>query len=380
MPINKMKDKNGKLIKKDGKQKYRVRVNYVDDSGQKQRIERIVYGLDEAKQLERELLYSVKQKEVSKKISLSDLYQEYITAKKHEVRESSLTKSIQVLTRHVLPYFPKVKLDKLTIPLLQKWKQKIEDLGLSLTMRKNIYKEFRAMMNYAVKMEYIPNNILLKVGNFKAPLEAHKEMSFYTPEEFKLYIATAKYFAEKQDSMQSWNYYVFFYIAFFTGMRKGEIHALTWEDIKDNEIHITKSLTQKLKGEDKITPPKNKSSIRTIQIPNKLQKVLHQHFERCQNISGFSPKMFVCGGTTPLRDTSIDNANRRFAEVAGVKHIRIHDFRHSHASLLANNGINIQEIARRLGHSDIKTTLQTYSHLYPKESERAVTVLENIDI
>ena len=70
--------------------------------------------------------------------------------------------------------------------------------------------------------------------------------------------------------------------------------------------------------------------------------------------------------------------NARFAAAAGVKVIRIHDFRHSHASLLANEGINIQEIARRLGHSDIKMTWNTYSHLYPREEERAIKILDNI--
>lgn len=67
-----------------------------------------------------------------------------------------------------------------------------------------------------------------------------------------------------------------------------------------------------------------------------------------------------------------------FSEIAGLKHIRIHDFRHSHASLLANEGINIQEIARRLGHSDVSMTWNTYSHLYPREEERAIQILDKI--
>ena len=79
-----------------------------------------------------------------------------------------------------------------------------------------------------------------------------------------------------------------------------------------------------------------------------------------------------------MRDTSIENHNKRFAQLAGVKKIRIHDFRHSHVSLLANNGINIQEIARRLGHSKIEMTWNTYSHLYPKEEEKAVEILNKI--
>lgn len=65
--------------------------------------------------------------------------------------------------------------------------------------------------------------------------------------------------------------------------------------------------------------------------------------------------------------------------MAGLKKIRIHDFRHSHASFLANNGINIQEIARKLGHSKVDITWNTYSHLYPKEEERAITVLNSIE-
>ena len=66
------------------------------------------------------------------------------------------------------------------------------------------------------------------------------------------------------------------------------------------------------------------------------------------------------------------------AAAAGLPHIRIHDFRHTHATLLANEGINIQEIARRLGHSNVEQTWNTYSHLYPREEERAVAILDSL--
>ena len=382
MPINKMKDKNGKLIKKDGKQKYRVRINYVDIYGENKQIERKVYGLDEAKQIEQELLYSVKKETPAQKLSVSELFKEYINAKKSEIRETTLKKKCEITEHHVLPYLEKCKLDKLNAKVLQQWKQEIDNVGnLSIGMKKKIYGEFRAMLNFAVMMEYIPKNPLLKVGNFKAPLETHKEMLFYTPEEFGKYITVAKEKAtECTDNIQLWNYYVFFYIAFFTGMRKGEIYALTWNDIQKDGIHITKSLSQKLQGEDRITPPKNKSSIRIIQVPEPLKQVLDEHYERCKSLENFTKDYLICGGLTALRDTTVDKMNRKFADLSGVKRIRIHDFRHSHASLLANNGINIQEIARRLGHSDVHTTLQTYSHLYPKESERALKILNSIEI
>ena len=86
----------------------------------------------------------------------------------------------------------------------------------------------------------------------------------------------------------------------------------------------------------------------------------------------------ICGFDEALRDGTIWNRNKEYAEIAGVKMIRIHDFRHSHATLLANEGINIQEVARRLGHSKIEMTWNTYSHLYPREEERAIEILNKI--
>ena len=109
-------------------------------------------------------------------------------------------------------------------------------------------------------------------------------------------------------------------------------------------------------------------------------KILEEHKERQKQATGglFSEDLRVCGCERTLRDTSIENKNKAFQTAADLPHIRIHDFRYSHASLLANEGINIQEIARRLGHSNIEMTLSTYAHLYPREKERAISVLNKI--
>lgn len=383
MPIYKMADKNGKNIKKDGLQKYRVRINYTDSFGKQHQIDRVAFGAEAAKQLEAQLTHQTKTEQPAQRISVSLLFNEYLTAKKHEVRESTIEKSRTVISQHIIPTLADVKLDKLSIPVLENWKRSIEDKGLSIRMRKNIYSEFRAMLNYAVKMEYISRNPLLKVGNFKAPLELHEEMLFYTPEEFQKFITAAREYCEKAENngaLYDWNYYVFFCIAFYMGMRKGEIYALQWTDIKGTNMSITKSISQKLKGGDRVTPPKNRSSIRTIEIPLPLMAVLEEHKQRCMQIDGFSDDYYICGGKRSIRDTTVQNMNEKFATTAGVKRIRIHDFRHSHASLLANEGINIQEVARRLGHTNVEITLKTYSHLYPREAERAIGILNGIKL
>lgn len=87
----------------------------------------------------------------------------------------------------------------------------------------------------------------------------------------------------------------------------------------------------------------------------------------------------ICGGANPVRDSLVAKTNENIAKAAEIKKIRIHDFRHTHASLLANEGINIQEIARRLGHSDTSMKWNTYSHLYSREEEQAVEILNKIE-
>ncbi len=371
MPIYKMDGK------RDGKQKYRVRINYTDILGKPKQIDRVAYGNDEAKQLERELAFSVKEQKPAQKLTVRALFEEYKAAKIHEIRQSTFSCSVQLVSAHVLSYLGEVRLDKLTPPVLQKWKNEINSDDFTFGTKKAIFKKFHAVLNFAVKMGYLSANPLDKVGNFQAPLEPPKKMDFYTVDEFRQYIKCAKEYCETAEPYV-WNFYVFMCIAFFTGMRKGEIYALTWNDLQDGEISVTKSLTQKLKGGDVITPPKNASSVRNISIPKTLQNVLDCHKDRLSGIGVYSPDGYICGGARPIRDSAVRDFNNDIAQLAKLKRIRLHDFRHSNASLLIQEGINIQEVARRLGHSDTSTTLKTYAHLYPSEQDRATKILDGI--
>lgn len=382
MPVYKMKGS------KNGKQKYRVRINCIDNFGKNRQIDRVAYGLSEAKELERILEAELKEKAPTARMTVQQLYDEYIKAIAPEIRETTFDKNKRVLKAYVLDLVGDTSLDKLTAPVLQQWKNKIEEHvvkssngkehGLKLRTKQNIFSTFRALLNWGVKMDYLPQNILTKVGNFKSSNFVKEEMQYYTAEEFKTFAKAAREEAEKSGIIVDWDFYVFFCIAFYTGLRKGEIHALKWTDIKGEYLSVTRSISQKLKGYDRETPPKNKSSIRTLQIPKPLIDILNNHKERYKQSRNFTEDFRICGGTRSLRDTSIENANIKFAKLAGLKKIRIHDFRHSHVSLLANEGINIQEIARRLGHANIEMTWNTYSHLYPREEERAIEILNKI--
>jgi len=371
MPIYKMEGSRNK------KQKYRVCVNFKDRSGNYKQIQRIAYGLTEAKLLEQSLSAEVQENMPDSNITIKELFQEYMENKKHEVRETSWKNAEALLLNNVIPFVGDVKLNKLDLKILQKWKNIILEKDTKIITKQNAYHGFRSLLNYAVKMDYIYQNPLVKLGNFKEVYfeSSQDKIHYYTPEQFKEFIAVAQKHCK---TLIDYGYYVFFNIAYFTGMRKGEINALKWSDIEGNIIHVRRSIAQKLKSKDVETPPKNKTSYRDIQIPKNLVTILQEHKLRQQQNENFTEDFRVCGGIACLRDTSLSNRNNQYANEAGLPHIRIHDFRHSHASLLANEGINIQEIARRLGHSKIEITWNTYAHLYPREEERAISILEKI--
>jgi integrase len=150
---------------------------------------------------------------------------------------------------------------------------------------------------------------------------------------------------------------------------------LKWSDINGEYLSVKRSLTQRLNGGLGVeTTPKTASSVRILQIPLPLIKILEAQKERQQLQHNFTDDFRI---TNNIKNGSIDRRNKNYSSWAGVKTIRIHDFRHSHASVLANQKINIQEVSRRLGHSRIEMTWNTYCHLYPKEEEKAISILNN---
>ncbi|MCL2003987.1 MAG: site-specific integrase [Oscillospiraceae bacterium] len=378
MPIYKA---NGK---KDGLQKYNVRVNYISDSGQAKQLTRTAYGLEAAKELERRLASGVKDgsENTAKKMTVQQLFDEYEAAKQYEIRETTHDKNRRNYALYVKPTLAGIRIDRVTVALLQEWKRSIEQKGLHLNTKRHAYGIVRAILNYAVRMEYIPNSPLPKVGNFKEALSVKPGMSIYTAQEFMEFINAAKEQAtereKKHRDLSEWDYYVFFNIAFYCGLRKGEIHALKWSDLNGAYLSVKRSISQKLKGEDRETPPKNKSSIRTLQMPLPLIQILKEHRARQERLAHFTEDYRICGGERCLRDSTIETRNKQYAALSDLDSIRIHDFRHSHVSVLANSGILIQEVARRLGHSRVEMTWNTYSHLYPREEEKAVDVLNAI--
>ena len=182
------------------------------------------------------------------------------------------------------------------------------------------------------------------------------------------------------------SYYALFHLDLYTGVRRSELLGLKWGDVNFafgifGQISINRSLHQKKDGTYEFRPPKTAKGKRTIKLTPRSSQVLHEYYEQQKKLYAnltipFSDDCLVfCHPESgcPMRPNTVTRAWSEIAEKAGLKHIRLHDARHSHASVLIKQGVNIKVVQERLGHSSVQITLDTYSHVMPGMQEAAAT-------
>jgi integrase len=189
--------------------------------------------------------------------------------------------------------------------------------------------------------------------------------------------------------MQTWNtedvtrfldaargspYYVLFYTALFTGMRRSELLALRWQDVDFlfGQLSINRSLHQLRDRSFVFRQPKTARGKRTIALgPSAIRVLSEYHAKQSELHSQLGIPLseqdlvFAKYDGKPVSPDTVSHAWQEMARNAGVKVIRLHDARHTHASLLLKQGIHPKIVQERLGHATISTTLDTYSHVTP---------------
>ena len=353
--------------------KWQFRVYYKDLQGNTKQKNSKFYDLKkEAQTAEIEFVNKIKNNDFTNNLTFKELWLSFLDFKKDKVKITSF-ESIKKKEKYYISLF-NINVTEFNISHFNQWKLELNKKNLSTIYKNNIYKNLRAVLNYAIKYFNINtlNSVLHKMVNFTDPNELKEEMLFFTYEEFKEFIVQEKNLVYK----------TFFELLYFCGLRQGEALALTWNDINfdTGELTINKNLTTKIKGvKYKILTPKTKASHRKLIIKNEtLLNDLKSMCNRSINIYNFSKEWFIFGNVNPLSTTTIQNHKNKNCKLAEVKQIRIHDFRHSCASLLINKGASITLIAKYLGHGDIATTLNTYSHMYKNELETIADSLKNL--
>lgn len=297
-----------------------------------------------------------------------DLWYEYEKYLKVKYKYQTFSKIIERVNNHILPFFKDMYVSDITQFEIIDWMNNINEKKYSFNYCSALHTALVEILNYGVDFYNLKDNIAKKVGNF-ARVKSKKEIQFWTFEEYEKFI----------NAVDNKMYKVFFETLYSTGIRQGEARALTWNDLKDNYIEINKTISKTMyNGEYVINSPKTESSMRIVYIDKKLKNSLLNLLKNEKEKEDFNMNWFIFGGKKPLSATTISRRKNKYCDMSNVKKIRIHDFRHSHATLLLSKGVPITAISKRLGHSNTEMTLNTYSHLIKEDELKAIDLLNSL--
>lgn len=311
----------------------------------------------EADKFEREFLVKVQE---NSDIDFKTLAEVYLEDAKIRVRETTLENKKYLINLKILPYFKDKLISNITPNDIRQWQNTLKSMNYSLTYLKTINNQLTAIFNFGIKFYGLNTNPCHRAGSMGK--KNADDMKFWTTEQFKTFIE----YNDKPISKLA------FEVLFWTGIRSGELMALTFNDIdlKNKTININKTYTR-LNGKDIINPPKTPKSKRKVSIPNAL----------CSDIETYITKLYDYNKSDRIFNFTkyfLVHEMKRVCKKSNIPVIRIHDLRHSHASLLIELGFTPLLISERLGHEKVQTTLDTYSHLYPNKDTMVSNKLDEL--
>jgi len=304
-----------------------------------------------------------------------DVYKLWIEQYENKVEESTFEKTNRYFKHHILPSLGKYKIDKITVDICQK----------TVNEWFKHYKEYRRFKSYAAKIfeyamkhNYVLNNPMKLVElprKIEAPIEDEGNENFYDRDELIKFLSCL-------DVKKHYKQYAFFRLLAFSGMRKGEALALNWNDInfKDNEIRINKALARGKNNNFYVKTTKTKKSIRTIKMDEKTMAILAEWKKRQKQdyfklgYNTLQPNQLLFSN----RYNTFIHTSHPFTWISSVqtkhnlKKISIHGLRHTHCSLMFEAGASLQEVQERLGHENVQTTMNIYTHVTKKAKEEAI--------
>ena len=293
---------------------------------------------------------------------------------KLKVRPSSHQTYRGYIDHHVAPYIGDIPLEKLSTMDLQKLyrrlmsKGRVERIeathqpkGLSAKTVRNINQVISSAMDFAVAQKIIPENPCKAVA---LPKLEQKEMQTIPAEQLQAFLQEAK----------NTGVYEMYYIELSTGLRRGELLGLKWQDIdwKNGIIKVRRAIAR-VDGEIVEAPLKTKNSYRAVTISQQAIEVLKQ-----QKAKTNDQYIFPSPNGGPISPDSVNNMLKRVLERAGIPKVRFHDLRHTFATIALQNGVDIKTLSSMLGHFSPGFTLGTYTHVTTTAQKEAADTIGNI--
>lgn len=302
------------------------------------------------------------------KLTYRDVYDQWIVLYRDTVKESTVCKHEKRFEQHILPIFGKYRVNKITTNMLQK---QLNEWHKKYSTYKRFYNLTCKVLSYALLRGYIDSNpmdqIVMPIKEIDYETTYDREKSFYTKNELKDVLKAIK----DQDNLR---WYAFFRLLAFSGIRRGEALSLTWDNINFQEktLSVTTTLAQGYKNKLVIQSPKTSNSIRTITLDDKTLSILSSWRMKQRTLllrfghNANKPSQLVFSKyekNTPLDPSSPRNYFERVCRLNDLEFINIHGFRHTHCSLLFDAGVPMKDVKDRLGHADIQTTMNIYTHV-----------------
>lgn len=378
-----VKEKNPKKWTKDGK-KYYYTYSYVDEYGKRKRGRSKLFSREEVKT---EYSLFLTKNEPNNKFKdftiIAEDYFNYLSSIRKESTEFTYRRDYN---NHIKSFFDKMNIYTISTRNIKEWAEEIKNKGLSVKYMNKIKNVLNNIFDFAIKNYDLKNNPSKDYGRFQQKneevIEDEDKIRYITLDEFNKFISVIE--------NPLWK--TFFIFAYYTGCRKGEIQALTWKDVDfdNNEIKISKTLTVKSKSQYKITNTKNKEN-RKIKMSKILKNTLYDYKQEIKKYSDYSEDWFIFGNSYFMPQTTIDREKDKYFKLSGVRRITMHEFRHSHVSLLINEYVKISKeknmqidtakfflmMSDRMGHT-IQVMQETYMHLFPTIQDEIVDLLDNI--
>lgn len=312
----------------------------------------------------------------------------------NEWREKYAEKSLAPLTlktyqhhlqNHILPAFGHKRIDQIKPLHIVTFLNDLEKPGarkdgrgetLSSGTIEYIYRVLKNVLNRAVEWKVIPSH---PMEGIKKPKVEYSKPDFY--EENEVIQAIDALYKEPR----MWR--LFCLGAMIGGFRRGELLALQWQDVnfEENTITIDESISLTRKGEAVIKKPKTESSIRTVDMPTWYMRELKEWYREWVRgklkvgdkwLGGDKQYVFHAGFGKPIYHSQPSHWWKKFVQRHGLRYIRLHDLRHTAATLLIEDGTPLKAIQERLGHSRQETTANIYTHVTKKLSKETAAKLE----
>ena len=312
------------------------------------------------------------------KYRFSEVANYWIIHYEKQVKVTTFTTTKSFLRNHIFPIFKDIYIDQIDIRICQEatnlWYSTYSEAALLVSIVNRIFK-------FAINQGYVTDNPMSKVIRPKNTHKQNYDAPFFEKNELLTFLKAVK----EDESLKA---YTMFHLLAFTGIRRGELFGLQWRDINFDKMTLSVERTliynQQIK-QFQFSTPKTKNSTRQIGVDKNTIQILLQWknyqreflIGRGHNVNSPDQLIFTSENNHFMTDAYLRRIIKRVTSNHKLPHITVHGFRHTHCSLLFEAGVEMNSVKERLGHSNIKTTMDIYAHVTKAERDKTADIFNS---